>query len=300
MFSFRNIGNSCYLNAGIQCLMRLPLLNQILDNAVQSNQSASAPFYKEYDDLRKMALNHENCVISPALFRHSMQLYAKHMGDENFMGMQQNDVSEFIQFVLNALHDALACEQNFDEIHCDNDIERKCVDMMKKTYGKEFSDVVHLFHTIQISVIKENITPETFLVLNLPLHGTTLVECVERYMESETIEGWYNEETKSTENVQRTLDFVRLPPILFLCLKRFSADGKKDSRPIDVPLELSIGDKKYDLQCGCLHQGGVNSGHYSAFASIKGAWTVIDDDTYYPMKETKNIYCVFYILKSSE
>ena len=194
MFSFKNIGNSCYLNSALQCLMRLPALNEVLDLPpayVKENAPAQA-FFKEYDDLRRMALNNENCTISPALFRHAVQLYAKHKKNSDFAGSNQNDAAEFIQFLLYGIHEALAREEDFDSVPIENDLEQKCLEMMKVNFSKEFSDIVHLFYGIQLSYIKDNITPEAFLTLNLPIPPTakTLLECFEAYFADETIEGW--------------------------------------------------------------------------------------------------------------
>jgi len=301
VFSFKNIGNSCYLNAGIQCLMRLPALNAALDNVDAPNGDAGSAqhFFKEYNDLRRMALDNENCTISPALFRHAVQLYAKQKKNEDFSGLQQNDACEFIQFMLHGIHDALARQEDFDSIPVETETEKKCVAMMKATFGKEFSDIVHLCYGLQLSCIKDNMTPEAFMTLNLsiPPEATSLEHCLRAYTADETIEGWVDETTKQTETVVRSLRFFRLPAILFLCLKRFSSDGRKNSQAIDVPVELTIGECAYHLQCGCIHEGGPNSGHFNAFANIKGNWTVIDDDTYYPVgpKMSNNVYCVFYV-----
>ena len=300
MFCFKNVGNSCYINAAIQCLMRLPLFNEALDNVTLDDKLTDPPhlFFREYNDLRRMALDNDNCTISPALFRHAVQLYAKHKKNQDFYGLNQNDAAEFIQFVLHGVHEALAKPQDFDSVPIENDTQKKCIEMMKATFSKEFSDVVHLFYGVQLSCIKENVTPEAFLTLNLsiPEAATTLTECIHAYVSDETIEGWVDEKTLVRENVVKSLRFFRLPTILFVCLKRFSADGRKNDKLIDIPLQFKIDESVYDLKCGCLHQGNIFSGHYTAFANIKDKWTVIDDDTYYPLTNlSKNAYCMFYV-----
>ena len=305
MFSFKNIGNSCYLNSALQCLMRLPALNEVLDLPpayVKENAPAQA-FFKEYDDLRRMALNNENCTISPALFRHAVQLYAKHKKNSDFAGSNQNDAAEFIQFLLYGIHEALAREEDFDSVPIENDLEQKCLEMMKVNFSKEFSDIVHLFYGIQLSYIKDNITPEAFLTLNLPIPPTakTLLECFEAYFADETIEGWQNEKTGKEETVTKTLRLFRLPAVLFLCLKRFSGNGRKNDQYIEIPVRFEINNESYILQCGCYHQGSLNSGHYTATVNISGKWVVIDDDASFPASNlSKNAYCLFYVRKGLE
>ena len=301
MFCFKNIGNTCYLNAALQCLMRLPPLNDAFDDVKVPSDTPAKTFFNEYNDLRRMALDNNNCTISPALFRHAVQLYAKHKKNTDFAGMQQNDAAEFIQFVLHSIHDALARKEDFDSIPIDNELEKKCVEMMKTNFAKEFSDIIHLFYGIQLSCIKDNITAETFLVMNVPIpkSASTLEHCVQAYLADETIEGWKNDKTGEVERVTKSLKFFRLPTILFMCLKRFSPNGRKNDQHIEIPLELQLQNETFDLQCGCYHQGSLNSGHYTAIACVAGKWTIIDDDTSFPASSvSKNAYCFFYLRRS--
>lgn len=300
MFCFKNIGNSCYLNSALQCLFRLPLLNASLDDRTFA-LDASKPshvFYKEYDDLRRMALANDRCIISPALFRHALQIYAKHKKNPDFTGLNQNDSVEFIQFVLHGLHEAMAREEDFSTIPIENDDEKRCVEMLQLHFNKEFSDIVHHFYGFQLSTVEKSVTAESFLTLNLPLpnNAVTLMDCLHAYMSDETIEGWHNEATGERVTATKSLRFYRLPALLFVCLKRFSADGRKNDRHVEVPLEMDVKGMRYVLQCVCYHQGGLNSGHYTAAAVIRGQWTMIDDDAFFPLPNvSKNAYCMFYV-----
>ena len=301
MFCFKNIGNTCYLNSALQCLMRLPPLNDALDDTNVGSATPAQVFFKEFNDLRRMALDHNNCTISPALFRHAVQTYAKHKKNADFAGQHQNDAAEFMQFVLHGVHEAIARVEDFDSIPVENDLEKKCVDMMKTNFAKEFSDIVHLFYGIQLSRIEGNVTPEAFLTLNLPIppRATTLMECIDAHLADETIEGWENDKTGKTETVVKTLEFFRLPAILFVCLKRFSANGRKNDQQIEIPVEFRLQKEVYRLQSGCYHQGSLNSGHYNAIVNHNGNWVVVDDDAYYAAQNvSKNAYCLFYLRSS--
>jgi hypothetical protein len=300
MFCFKNIGNSCYLNSAIQCLMRLPPLNAALDDTNAAKDTPARLFFHEFNDLRRMALDNPNCTISPALFRHAVQLYAKHKQNPDFSGSHQNDAAEFVQFVLQGVHEALARKEDFDSIPVDNELEKQCVEMMKMNFSKEFSDIIHLCYGIQLSYIQnqKNVTPEAFLTLNLPIPptATQLTDCIQAYLADDTIEGFQNDLTGKTETVTKQLRFFRLPAVLIVCLKRFSSDGRKNVQHVEIPLEFSMDNVVYHLQCGCYHQGSLNSGHYTATARIDGRWVVIDDDTYYPAQNvSKNAYCLFYL-----
>jgi ubiquitin C-terminal hydrolase len=173
--------------------------------------------------------------------------------------------------------------------------------MMKTNFSKEFSDIVHLFYGIQLSSIKTNITAEAFLTLNVPIppSARTLADCIQAYLADETIEGWQNDKTGTIETVVKKLQFFRLPLLLFVSLKRFSHDGRKNDQYIEIPTQLELESETYDLQNGCYHQGGVHSGHYTATVNIKGQWVVIDDDTSFATTNlSKNAYCLFYLRRS--
>jgi ubiquitin C-terminal hydrolase len=122
-----------------------------------------------------------------------------------------------------------------------------------------------------------------------------LVDCIRAYTADETIEGWQNDKTGKTETVTKSMGFFRLPDLLFVCLKRFSPNGRKNDQHIEIPTALEFQNESFNLQCGCYHQGSLNSGHYTAVVNIKGEWVVMDDDASFPASNvSKNAYCLFY------
>ena len=177
-----------------------------------------------------------------------------------------------------------------------------------------------MFFGIHISQIKslesdyENITPEPFFNLLLPIEGQrTLEECVDLYTKKEKMEGEEKvevDENGKKEVAEKNIQFWSLADVLIITLKRFGNDMRKDQKFIDFPLEnldLSkyvIGyDRdtyKYDLYGICNHSGGVMGGHYTAFVrNANNKWYSFNDTD---VREINNLaslksakaYCFFY------
>ena len=95
-----NIGNTCYLNSCLQLLSHTYELNTFLDdNKRQLNNNKESTIYIEWNNLRNMMWS-ENCTIAPYGFVKSVQEIAKIKGYEMFTGFAQNDVFEFLLFII--------------------------------------------------------------------------------------------------------------------------------------------------------------------------------------------------------
>jgi ubiquitin C-terminal hydrolase len=171
--------------------------------------------------------------------------------------------------------------------------------MIKNMYSKDYSEVWNLFYAIHVSEItnfetgvKISTTPEPYFMINLPIpvdnKSPSLIDCFNYYVEGETINDWYNEETKETLIIQKKIQFWSLPPILVIDFKRFNNKAQKNQINITFPLEnldLSkyvIGYQKnsykYELYGVCNHSGGVMGGHYTSYVkNANGKWYHFND-----------------------
>lgn len=305
MFVFKNIGNTCYMNTALQCLFRIQPLNDALDRAAPKvgRDTEVQRFFHQFNDLRVLCLQHgatANCCVAPHLFLEAVQTLARHKNMSDFSARQQNDVAEFMQFVLNSLHEAMAEEVNFDEVEAADPITVKCRETMKQIFGKQCSEIIMLFYGMQVSTIRTSHTPEPFLFLDLPIPegAARLDEVLNAYTAEEKIEGWFDESTKTTEKeVTRELRIWRLPAVLTLVLKRFGANGSKNRAHVNIPLTLEWGELTYTLQCVGAHQGGsLNSGHYVSRCCVGGTWGTIDDEMAQPCPDISvDAYCLVYV-----
>jgi ubiquitin C-terminal hydrolase len=289
------------MNAGLQCLFRIPELNKMLDAAdvPRDESDPTQHFYHQLNDLRKLCLANNGCTLCPRLFQHELQTLATLKKLECFRRREQNDVAEFLQVMLTAAHDAMVKSVDFDQVDLDDPVAVKCRDAMKRLYGKQCSDIVLLFYGMQVTQINQNasVIAEPFLSLDLPLPpgATTLEQCLSAYSEEETVEGWLNEATGQTERAAKSTSFWRTPSVLLIVLKRFDAFGRKNPQPVKIPHKLHFGEN-YELLSVAAHLGGsMNSGHYVAHCKVNDRWVTIDDDVSTPCADvSRDAYCVFY------
>jgi ubiquitin C-terminal hydrolase len=245
-----------------------------------------------------------------------------------FTGYSQNDLPEFLLFVINCFHTAISREikmtiSGTSENETD-EIAKSCFEMIKRMYSKEYSEIWNLFFAVHISEISSletnkrlNITPEPFFMIDLPVPSNnkspTLIDCFNLYVEGEVLEGedaWYNEKTNMKENVRKKILFWSFPTILVIDFKRFNARNRKNQILITFPLDnldLSsyvVGYKKnsyvYELYGVCNHSGNVMGGHYTAYIkNANGKWYHFNDTIVKEVETSESIispkaYCLFY------
>jgi ubiquitin carboxyl-terminal hydrolase 8 len=331
-----NLGNTCFINSCIQILSHTYELNDFLNKQEYKKklkQKYESVLLLEWDNLRNL-LWRENCIISPGKFVHTIQKLAQLKNADIFTGFAQNDLPEFLLFMIDSFHISLSREvnMNIDGIPT-NEIDKLaiiCFEMIKRMFSNEYSEIWNMFYGIHVSQIislenntVESVSPEPYFIINLsiPLNNKnpSLIDCFDQYVEGEVLEGenaWYNEKIGQKENVKKQLSYWSFPNILVIDLKRFHSDNRKNQILVTFPLEdlnLSkyvIGYKKdsyiYDLYAICNHSGNVYGGHYTAF--IKNAndkWyhfndTCINEITNLNKLITPQAYCFFYRKKTMQ
>lgn len=325
-----NLGNTCFINATLQCLSHTYELNNILkDKSYKSklNKKPESLILVEWDKLREMMWS-ENCIISPGGFISSIQRVAKIKGKNIFTGFAQNDLPEFVVFIIECFHAAILREVEMKitgNIITDKDkLASKCFEMMKVMYKKEYSEFLNMFYGIHVSNILSvdnndviTSTPEPYNIISLPIPKKTgkitLRDCFDLYTEKEKMEGdnaYYNDSLKKKVDAWKEIKYWSFPNILIIDLKRFTNSNRKNETNVDFPLEnlnLSqyvIGyDRKsyiYDLFGICNHTGNVFGGHYTSFVKLaNNTWWHFNDASTSEIKDLKTLkgpeaYSFFY------
>jgi ubiquitin carboxyl-terminal hydrolase 8 len=331
-----NLGNTCFINSCIQILSHTYELNDFLNNETYKKKlrkKYDSTLLLEWDSLRQLMWS-ENCIVSPGKFIKTIQKLAQIKGADIFTGYSQNDLPEFLLFMIDCFHTSLAREVNMsisgkpsnetDKIAID------CFKMIKRMYAKEYSEIWNMFYGVHVSQIISMETnevlsssPEPYFIINLSIphdnKSPSLMDCFDLYVEGETLENenaWFNEATGLKQNVKKKISYWSMPNILVIDLKRINAfnHNNKNQILVDFPLtdlnlsKYVIGYKKesyiYDLYGICNHSGNTHGGHYTAFVkNANGKWYHFNDTNVYEVKNTAELitpraYCFFYRKRS--
>lgn len=322
-----NLGNTCFMNSALQCLINTQELNDFLDTGkykLKLNKKPEALILCEWDNLRKLMWS-EDCTISPGGFVGSIQKVARIKGRTIFTGFSQNDLTEFLNFLTECFHTAISREVKMnitgDVLNSTDKMAKKCYEMMKNMYKKEYSEFLNMFFGIHVSEVKSktsgyvSLRPEPFFNLHLPVPNkrtnVTIENCLDLYTAVEEIEGVETDEkTKRKETCNKCIKFWSLPDVLVLTLKRFGNNQRKNQKLIHYPVKnlnltkYIVGyDREsyiYDLYGICNHSGSVNGGHYTASVKCKdNKWYLFNDTSINEIKNLASLispkaYCFFY------
>jgi ubiquitin C-terminal hydrolase len=274
-----------------------------ISNLVEINEDSRV--FSAFIELQT-AMKSRELVINPIHFVRTIHRVAHIKGRDLFTGWAQNDLHEFLLFMIECMHNskkrpmkirlAGTVSNKIDELAL------KCYAMLKQHYeAGDYSEISDLFNGVCVSRLFTidgkhlHLTrPEIYSVLDLPipvsksnLHLTGplhlpgplhLTDCFDAFVADEVLHDWKNETSKQTESVKKNLAFWNFPKILIIALKRYSPDGKwKNNTLVDFPIDhldlskYAIGYKSttyhYKLFGVANHMGGVNGGHYTAFVN---------------------------------
>lgn len=328
-----NLGNTCFLNSCMQVLVHTLELTVFLDSeSCNQHLKVHVPEHvllKEFKNLQSVMWS-QNGIVSPNRFVHHVQQVAHITGRQLFTGWAQNDLPEFLLFIIDAIHKSISRQVTMRICgHVEHPIDQlamECYKMLQSTYHNEYSEIMDMFYGIYVSELSNLETPthiysrkpESFFILDLEVKTpqgklfTNLSECLDSFTSSETMQGenaWFNETTQQKENVRKRIVFWNFPNILVITLKRFQGDSRKLQHDVDFPLihlDLSkyvVGYNPshyiYDLFGVCNHSGGTMGGHYTAYVLTEaGGWVHFNDTSVEPLPSPRVVsskaYCLFY------
>ena len=324
-----NVGNTCYLNSCVQILSHTYELSEFLNKQTYTRKINKIPesvLLVEWDKLRQLMWS-DNCTIAPWGFVKAVQKVATTKERDLFTGHAQNDVQEFLLFLVDGFHMALAREVDMEitgkALNKTDRLAESCYNMMKNMYRNEYSEMLGIFYGIHVSEITSmdtdeilSVTPEPFSVISLSIPNNkripTILDCFDQYCSKEALDGenaWFNDKTNEKENARRGIVFWNLPEVLIIDLKRWNDNGNKINKMVNVvlqSLDLSPYVKGYnkqsyvyDLYGTCNHSGGSMGGHYTAHVkNANGKWysfndTNVDEITPDKVVSTSS-YCLFF------
>ena len=280
----QNMGNTCYANATLQILRAVPewsVFCMTSDFEKECSGASANPTTKKYVDiilayqdiLKSLWSAARPAYVRPLGFLHIIQTVVKGTVYSSFGRPEPNDSHEYLIYLLDNFHEALKKEE-----------KEKGQNGWLTWKAKNSSPVVELFFGMTRKTIQcqgcsnKSYTWEPFNVFKIPCSGTTFEEWIASELVQSEIEDYDCIKCRPTRQ-KATIhsQLWRLPHALFIALRRFQFDGRKDMRPCPYNGEkLSLSkffaedstdpskDNIYEIRGVVDHHGNHMGGHYTA------------------------------------
>eukprot|EP00429_Kryptoperidinium_foliaceum_P000294 CAMPEP_0176021834 /NCGR_PEP_ID=MMETSP0120_2-20121206/10614_1 /TAXON_ID=160619 /ORGANISM="Kryptoperidinium foliaceum, Strain CCMP 1326" /LENGTH=418 /DNA_ID=CAMNT_0017354961 /DNA_START=78 /DNA_END=1330 /DNA_ORIENTATION=- len=268
-----NMGNTCFMNAALQCLAHLdPFIAYFLTGKYREEINLTSPlstrgeFVCAFADLLQEMWQKPQSAVRPRLLREVLQRRAPHLFDQ----YEQQDAHEFLVFCLDQLHEDLnrVAHAPKPRTEKEDEAEEKRQEGLEEEFvaalswmqylerGKSF--LVDLFQgQLRSSLTCSSCSHrarrfEAFLYLTVPVERrgsmNSVVQAIEKYLESEELSGderWLCPKCKRKVDASKKIDIWKLPPVLVLHLKRFEFDPRrmrfgKIDKHLTCPLTIDL------------------------------------------------------------
>ncbi|TFK39717.1 hypothetical protein BDQ12DRAFT_681082 [Crucibulum laeve] len=261
----KNLGNTCYMNAPIQCL------------------SATAPFARFFNESRwKNAINYVNPLGSKGALTSSFASLVRDMWKQDlpylqpapfrkticqlksqYNGSEQHDSQEFLSFLIDGLHEDLnrviakptwaptpEQEAELERLppQIASDREWRAWRMRNDSIIVDYFQGQFRNRLECLTCHQTSTTYNVFSILQLPIsHSNSskvhIKECLDMLLDEETLErddAWDCPRCKTKRRASKKLSLARLPPILLISFKRFKFKGTfvdKVDTFVDFPMK---------------------------------------------------------------
>lgn len=295
MKGLANVGNTCYLNAALQCLVHTPgLTNYVLsgwaDKDSFKKRINACSFAAEYASLTKA---YWGTADPPVLDTRGVWTTLTKV-HKAFANSQPHDAHEAVLAIIKHLHEAWARTPRIAPSIAEEHVVREAWDGF---IGKEgYSLVTELFvgqveKTLEAGEYRSK-TYEHFFGLSLDLDGCSSVgHALHKHLAPEEVEEYRVGDRVTSATLTKHL--VYCPLALIIHLKRFDGTGAKVDRFLDYSTTLAVpGQGTYELYGVCFHQAG----HYVAACEAGGAWRALDDDKVSELEVNNVVHRDAYVL----
>ncbi|XP_072305947.1 ubiquitin carboxyl-terminal hydrolase 21 isoform X2 [Eucyclogobius newberryi] len=327
----RNIGNTCFLNAIVQCLSHTYGLRDYCLLKSYRHEMFSKEDAKLMEAFTKVLsglwdVNGDDRAVNPKHFYNVFKEAVPY-----FSGYSQQDAQEFLRFLLDKLHTEINRRpyvrrvKETEQKYAGFRLSEEAASMWKRHLERDDSRIVDLFagqlrSSLHCSVCSHySNTFDVFCDLSLPIPKrrsggeVTLKECLDLFSQEERLD---KENSPMCERCNRRTDSTkrlsiqRFPQVIVIHLNRFTTSRwtiSKSTVHVSFPLTnldlgpygpVDSGPILYNLYAICNHSGTVNMGHYTACCLDENKWCFYNDSSVTQVSEnqlqTNQAYVLFY------
>jgi len=251
-----NIGNTCYLNAGLQML----ILNKDLCESILSERDPGLQIIKNF--INDYYNTNSNDSLTPTNIKTIVETR-----NPIFVGNGQQDASEFIITFIDFLN-----SMSNNRINSLFEIETTTIVKCK------LRSCLNITRTVE-----EN------NVLTLPIKPefTDLDDCYREFKNHEKMEGdekYFCNNCRDLRIASKKIEVTSWPKHLIIILKRFDNRLNKINTTIEIPINWRHG---YTLKGAVVHSGSFAGGHYTYVSNKSGDWFYCDDSNISSINEER-------------
>jgi ubiquitin C-terminal hydrolase len=293
----QNMGNTCYANSTLQILRAVPEWSVFCMTSdfgqVDDNTTPTVKMLQAYQDILKSLWSASRpAYVRPLGFLSIVQSVVKGTVYQSFGRPEPNDSHEYLIYLLDNFHEAL----KKPTVSGDSDNEEGW-QLWKK---KNDTPVVELFFGMTRKTVEcsncgnKNHTYEPFNVFKIPCSGTSFEDWIASELATNELEDYDCIKCRPTRQKAKIhLKLWRLPHALFVALRRFQFDGRKDMRPCPyngekITLKRFFAEEStdpsrdytYEIRGVVDHHGNHMGGHYTAqfcHPQTKKFWWIDDE-----------------------
>ena len=299
MKGLRNLGDTCYANVVIQCLLHVPqITNYFLfvpfrDDMNKKRQNASA-LCEQFASLVHTYWSTPDEVDPAPLLSAVAKCF------RSFNVHAQHDAHDFFYKMVQTLHEAQSKTKEFNAVAMDH----VNVDAWRRQNDKNYSFFTEVFQfQIERSFICDgtvDVQYEHCWDLSLLIDTVSSVPAaIAKYLEDDEIQGYKRGQV--TQPAKCVRKFTYTPIILVIHLARFNNHNRKTDKFIDYAIDLALdGSASYKLFGVIMHHSDdTTHGHYTCMCEVRGHWYKMNDDAVSRIEDINTIiqrdaYILFY------